>query len=390
MISLDCAAKCLLMLDRVARRVTQLLMRHKFADWISRALERFSDCVNIDPYPPGEPLHCNRWIASSALQKAIRRSEVGIACCAALTLHKQDRANVWRRLITIAFEDVGPADIDVVLQTIAAAVLPGWRASYGEVRTVLSIVSRLAAAPKDRSADYLMWVAAEHPDQGEARTSCGRASMTECLSMVTDLSRSLPDCSGIDYPFEHRVRAGDLSGLEDAYCWLGAPPDLAAATVLAARRTRQPFVVLLPLVWLEVQRAGLTAVDDAFIPPSNLVAGVPLYALDEHTRLGKRAINTLTQQSPSIRACLQQHVPRRRWIAAAQHAAFYAEGSAVSRRMHWAQSRSLEQLGIEAELSTAEVRLDGVEPLIGAIRESLHQLNALRTQLLLTVGANAG
>ena len=96
------------------------------------------------------------------------------------------------------------------------------------------------------------------------------------------------------------------------------------------------------------------------------------------------------QQSPSIRACLQQYVPRRRWIAAGQHAAFYAEGSAVSRRLHWAQSRSLEALGIEAELSTADVRPDGVEPLIGAIRCSLDQLNAIRTHLLLTVGSDAG
>jgi hypothetical protein len=58
--------------------------------------------------------------------------------------------------------------------------------------------------------------------------------------------------------------------------------------------------------------------------------------------------------------------------------------------LHWAQSRSLEALGIEAELATAEVQADGVEPLIGAIRDSLDALNAVRTQLLLTVGADAG
>jgi hypothetical protein len=370
-------------------------MRHKFADWTSRALERFSNCADIDP--PVEPLHCNRWIASSALQKAIRRSEVGIACRAAMTLRKQDRANAWRRLIAIAFEDVGPADIEVVLQTVAAASSLGWRASYGEDRAILSIVSRSAAAPKDRSADYLMWIAAEHPDQRETRAVCGRASVTECLSMVTDLSRSLPDravaawfCSGINYAYQHRVGAGDFARLADAYCRLGAPPDLVAATVLAARRTRQPYVVLVPIIWLEVRRTGLTAVGDAFVPPSGVVAGIPLYALDEHTRLGKRAINTLAEQCPAIRACLERYVPRRRWIAATQHAAFYAEGSAVSQRLHWAQSRSLQALGIEAELSTAEVRPDGVEPLIEAIRRSLDQLNAIRTQLLLTVGADAG
>jgi hypothetical protein len=197
-------------------------------------------------------------------------------------------------------------------------------------------------------------------------------------------------CSGINYPYQHHVGAGDLAGLADAYCRLGVPPDLVAATIVAAKRARQPYAVLVPLVWLEVQRSGPTATAHACVPPSRLVDGIPLYALDEHTRLGKRAINTLAQQSLLIRTCLQQYVPRRRWIAAAQHAAFYAEGSAVARRLHWSQSRSLEKLGIEAELATAEVRPEGVEPLIGAIRDSLDELNTIRTQLLLTVGANAG
>jgi hypothetical protein len=373
------------------------LVRHKFDDWTSGALERFSDCVKIDQHPPVEPLHCNRWIASSALQKAVRRGDIVIAQRAAFALRREDRPPARRRLIAIAFEDVGPAAVDLVVETVAVATSPDWRAVRGEEAVLTLIVCRLAAAPKDRSADYLMWVAAEHPDQRETRAVCGRISVTERLNVVTDHSRSLPDravaawfCSGINYPYQHRVGAGDLSGLADAYCRLGVPPDLVAATVLAAKRTRQPYVVLVPLVWLEVQRSGLTTVADTCVPPSGLVAGIPLYALDEHTRLGKRAINTLAQQSPTIRACLQQYVPRRRWIAAAQHAAFYAEGSAVSRRLYWAQSRSLQALGIEAELSTSEVRPDGVEPLIGAIRGSLDQLNAIRTHLLLTVGADAG
>jgi hypothetical protein len=366
-------------------------------DWIARAINPAKNHTQKDAALAKDALTCNRWIASSALQKAIRRGDITIAQRAAFALHREDRSAIWRRLIGIAFEDVGPADLDVILETVAVATLPKWRAVIGEEGVLRSIVATLATAPKDRSADYLMWIAAEHPDLREKRTICGRASVTECLSKVMDRSRSLPDravaawfCSGINYPYQHRVGTGDLAGLADAYCRLGAPPDLVAATVLAAKRTRQPYTVLVPLVWLEVQRRGLSNVIDASVPSSALVAGIPLYALDEHTRLGKRGINTLAQQSPSIRACLQRYVPRRRWIAAAQHAAFYAESSAVSRRLHWAQSRSLEALGIGAELATAEVQPDGIEPLIGAIRGSLDELNAIRTQLLLTVGADAG
>jgi hypothetical protein len=103
----------------------------------------------------------------------------------------------------------------------------------GEEDVLASIGSRLATAPKDRSADYLMWVAAEHPDQRETRAVCGRVSVSKCLTMFMDLSRSLPDravaawfCSGINYPFQHRVGAGDLARLADAYCRLGAPTSL--------------------------------------------------------------------------------------------------------------------------------------------------------------------
>jgi hypothetical protein len=366
-------------------------------DWIARATNSAKNHIQIDAAVAKDTFHCNRWIASSALQKAVRRGDVALAERAAFALHREDRSAIWRRLIAIAFEDVGAADLDVILETVAVATLPKWRAVIGEEAVLRSIVSTLATAPKDRSPDYLMWIAAEHPDLRETREICGHSSITDRLSMVLDRSRALPDravaawfCSGINYPYQHRVGAGDLDGLADAYCRLGAPSNLVAATVLAAKRTRQPYAVLVPLVWLEVQRSGLSKVIDTCVPPSGLVDGIPLYALDEHTRLGKRAINTLAQQSPLIRACLQQYVPRRRWIAAAQHAAFYAEGSAVSRRLSWSQSRSLEKLGVEAELATAEVRPEGIEPLIGAIRDSLDELNAIRTQLLLTVGANAG
>ncbi len=239
-------------------------------DWIAKAIESANDHLQKDAAVTKDALPCNCWIASSALQKAIRRGDISIALRAVFALHREDPSAAWRRLIAIAFEDVGPADIDVLVETVAIAASRSWRAAHGEEAVLASIVSRFAAAPKDRSTDYLMWAAAEHPDQRDTRAFCGRAPVSECLSMLMDLSRSLPDravaawfCSGINYPYQHRVGAGDLPGLADAYGRLGAPANLVAATMLATRRTRQPYAVLVPLVWLEVQRSGLTAVEDA-------------------------------------------------------------------------------------------------------------------------------
>src|SRR5262249_35968284 len=247
-------------------------------DWIARAINSAKDSIQKDAAVANNALSCNRWIAASALQKAIRRGDTAIALRAAFALHREDRPAAWRRLIAIAFEDVGPAEVDVVLEAVAVATSPDWRALHGEESVLASIVSRLAASSKDRSADYLMWVAAEHPDQHKARAICRRASVSQCLNMVTDLSRSLPEpavaawhCSGINYPYQHRVGAGDLAALADVYRHLGAPPDLIAATALAAKRTRQPYAALVPLVWLEVQRSGPTVVSDAGVPLSAVV-----------------------------------------------------------------------------------------------------------------------
>ena len=51
---------------------------------------------------------------------------------AAFALYRDDRPAAWRRLIAIAFEDIGPADLDVIMETVAIATLPKWRAVIGE------------------------------------------------------------------------------------------------------------------------------------------------------------------------------------------------------------------------------------------------------------------
>ena len=63
---------------------------------------------------------------------------------------------MWRRLISIAFEDVGAAEPDALIDTVALATAADWRAKHGEAQALAWIVQRLADAPKDRSADLLM------------------------------------------------------------------------------------------------------------------------------------------------------------------------------------------------------------------------------------------
>ena len=119
------------------------------ADWKSNVLScvypKFPSSVSFVRLPS-----CEKWIASSALQKCVRRSAVELGQRAAITFLRLDRPGLWRRLISIAFEDVGAADIDVLIETVAVATSADWRAKAGEEKALTYLVQRLAEAPKDR------------------------------------------------------------------------------------------------------------------------------------------------------------------------------------------------------------------------------------------------
>ena len=61
-------------------------------DWIARAINSAKNHILKDAAVAKDALNCNRWIASSALQKAIRRGDIAIAQRAAFALHREDRA----------------------------------------------------------------------------------------------------------------------------------------------------------------------------------------------------------------------------------------------------------------------------------------------------------
>src|SRR5215471_15502303 len=85
-------------------------------------------------------LQSDKWIASSALQKSIRRGHAELALRAAARFRELDPAGVWRRLISIAFEDVGAAKPDALIDTVAIATAADWRAKHGETQALAWIV----------------------------------------------------------------------------------------------------------------------------------------------------------------------------------------------------------------------------------------------------------
>jgi hypothetical protein len=174
---------------------------------------------------------------------------------------------------------------------------------------------------------------------------------------------------------------GGLDALLAVFRELGVPEELVAATGIAAARTREPITVMVPLIGLVAARSK-KRVCDCPIPPLVEAGGVPLYALDKHTRLGREAIWRFACESDSVRACLARFVPASQRRSAAYVTAFYVDGAPVARRLVWDQSEALETFGIERDLVHAGVPTEGIQPLLEAMRANLGHLNELRANVI--------
>jgi hypothetical protein len=186
--------------------------------------------------PRPRPLAIDPWVASSLLQKAIRRGDPDLAERAAFTLSRHRGQGIWRRLIGIAFEDVGVGSVDTLIQTTAACTSPDWRIMAGGDELSLRFVVRLLAeAPKDRSPDHLICAAHDHPTLEEDRGEVGAMSLARRMALVADTTSPLPKraiaawyASGVEWGKERRIGRGDLGALMGAFRALGVPSDLVS------------------------------------------------------------------------------------------------------------------------------------------------------------------
>jgi hypothetical protein len=358
-------------------------------DALGAAKQRLAREIDSNSALPSEPFGADPWVVSSLLQKSIRRGESELAERAALTLFNHRGSSVWRRLMVIAFEDVGIGGLDVVTTTVAAAGDSAWRKNHGgDLKLAVYLVGLLAKAPKDRSADYLC-DAKDHPMLTEFWRAMENASLESRLSHVQDQALGLPQRAvaalsalGIGSRGDISRGTGGLEALLTSFRELEVPEELVAATGIAAARTREPITAMVPLIWLAARQSE-NRVCDCTVPPLVKTADVPLYALDKHTRLGREAIWRFACENDTVRTCLARFVPARQRRNAAYVAAFYVDAAPVARRLVWDQSETLEAFGTERDLLHAGVPTEGIKPLLEAMRANLGHLNELRTQLLI-------
>src|SRR5262249_35573947 len=163
--------------------------------------------------------------------------ETQIARDAAFTLIKLKGSAIWRRLVVIAFEDIGIGSVEALIMTVAAGSDGNWRKSCGgdPLRLAVYLATLFAEAAKDRSADYI-YEAKDHPELTGFVHAVAEASLEHRLSHVHDKALGLPQravaaLSALSTESHGEVSraAGGLDALLITFRELGVPEELVVA-----------------------------------------------------------------------------------------------------------------------------------------------------------------
>jgi hypothetical protein len=322
------------------------------------------------------------------LQKAIRRGETALAEKAAALLYRYRGKAIWRRLTTIAVEDVGIADLEALWEVVRLSADEELRAVLGsEAELIARVVDRLADAPKDRSADYLYCAVTKLETALAERTQMCGYDDVDLLSIAAKEHEPLIRRANAAFLLCLRGQ-GDAARLQEPAVQrlvtaCGCPEPLEYAMIELTRSRAHPFALMLPLIWSRwnFSEAQRTVFLDA-LPAPEFVDEVPLYTYDFHTAAGKRAILSFARTNEEVDRLLSNFVPRSRWDGVAFIAAFYADAAPVSKRLEWSAGRLLYSTGLYADMMDAGSPFEAVLPLADAARRNVQHLNELRRACL--------
>lgn len=352
-------------------------------DSTAQILSKIEQDVIAEKGSNPKPLPCDRWLASSILQKSIRRNDPRTATRAAYTLWQQDRRSLWRRLHIICLEDIGVASPDAIVKTLAAFNDAPWRAKMGDLKIALYLTRLLCSSIKIRLADEMYSITDRAPEYRKLREVLAVAGNHYLADYALDQNRPLAErCLALwflagtrRYPSDNLPeRTGSLNDASDVIHSLNVPADLTQSCIAVLNKSQWPLALCTPLLWAEIQKQSrpLLISYDKF-QPSSVMDGIPLAALDGFTRTGKLCFGSLKKSVIALKPFSATQIAL---------ATFYLEGSCVDKRLTCERLDEYRQAG---EVADAEsVGMDaphylGLRDILNSHTDTLEDIR--RTQL---------
>lgn len=364
--------------------------------------------------PEAVPTKFDIYVASSGLQKAIRRGDENTALSCAARLLATDAPRLWRRLVTISFEDIGIGDPEIVGRVVAATGNHAWRQRQGGDWIVASyLVIRMCQAVKDRTGDDLVVLCEYSPLFRDQRKGWALAS-NEFLIDILHSARSLEE-AGLACWFlvgtrrlrtEHLLdRLGDADTLWGCFHEAGISDTYTEIARLGMMRGGYVLAPLFPLILDRYLRtyavsgrkrfesSRTDSSDAAVIPeireeqPENtiMIGGMPSYAFDGFTRGGKQAIRLFTDRSAEWRSFLKRHVQRDKWQAMTTNVLFRVDGATLNKRLSWVDG---DRILVDSDRLIPGLASEFSEQAMNLLREEMPTMNSVRREVIENATSN--
>jgi hypothetical protein len=323
----------------------------------------------------------DKWLARSALQKAIRRGEHDEALSQAARLWKCDPDYCWFALGTVAVEDIGFGDPDCVLWSHIGQ-LKTFRGKLDDGRLLTALVARMCEAVKTRSCCELsIAVDWAHKERMEEMSMFGTMALLDKMTSE-DIGESYIAIRLLrghvpEGMIAKSRQADDL--VEEAMMKLLPEPYGLAAWHAYRRPVDSMSLAFFPTMRLfltENEQEHCEIVEDV-MPPSERIGKFNSEAWDMHTQGGKLALKafytSLVKSFPVI-----AEIPKAKAVKALGAAVFVEEGGLIDRRILGGDLFELQKAQDETFLPVYGVPADHYLEVRKIVRNEIERLNSKR------------
>ncbi|MCB1784516.1 MAG: hypothetical protein KDI13_11050 [Alphaproteobacteria bacterium] len=330
----------------------------------------------------------DKYIAASALQKALRRKNLKQAMFAAAVLKRIDEGYLFRRLKCCALEDVGPADLDTVSQVLWVSGKRDWMSRHGGSDFVLAyLLHRLCQSKALRTTDNLIYTACKSPLYAGQREVFSGMTLGELADAFMEEDRDAAELTllayfmcGTRYPCDDLdLKKGSPDHLLDTCYSFGVPAFLT--DMLKLSRSYEFFVSLVP-AWIQLERADTIRIVNEALASSVMIGSWPSEALDRHTAAGKRSYRLFLKSCPPVSGFIAKHLPKADAVDLIAWAVFVLEGQCLNNKIEYDEANRLQELTEDAWMSSKDMTAEVQTELLALVKDNMETLHDSRQQIM--------